>query len=64
MAGLRAGIVIIELEKKDSKEIFQRLYDVYGVACANTGGIRISPHIYNTLKEMDHIVGALVSLSA
>lgn len=63
-ANLRAGVVIIELGKKDTKEIYQKLYDTHGIACASTGGIRISPHIYNTLEEMDRIVGALISLSA
>lgn len=57
------GVVIIGLGKKDPKEIYQKLYDSHGIACADTRGIRFSPHIYNTLNGMDRIVAALVSLS-
>lgn len=61
---LSAGIVIVELPGKSSKEIFQKLYEKHGIACASSGGIRFSPHIYNTLADMDKIVTALGSLSA
>lgn len=62
-AELSAGIVIIELSGKPSKELFQKLYKDHGVACAATGGIRFSPHVYNTLADMDKIVTALALLS-
>jgi isopenicillin-N epimerase len=58
-----AGIVIIGFPGKDPKEMYQRLYDQYGIACAATGGIRFSPTIYNTLADMDKIVGALKQLA-
>ena len=47
---------------KDSKEIHQKLYINHGIASAPSGGIRFSPHIYNTLADMDKIEGALTSL--
>lgn len=61
---LSAGIVIINLPGKDPRDIFQKLYEEYGIACAPSGGIRFSPHIYNTKKDLDKIVGALVKLAA
>lgn len=60
---LSAGIVIVSLAGKDSKEIYQKLYDTFGIACASTGGIRLSPHIYNTLEDIDKVVSALAKLS-
>jgi isopenicillin-N epimerase len=61
---LSAGIVIINLTGKDSKEVYQKLYDSYGVACSSTGGIRLSPHIYNTMEDIDKVVHALAALAA
>ena len=59
-----AGIVIISLRGKDSKEVYQKLYDDYGVACSSTGGIRLSPHIYNTMDDINKVVRALAALAA
>lgn len=61
---LSAGIVIIEFAGKSSKEIFQKLYESDGIACAGTGGIRFSPHIYNTTDDIDKIVHALEKLNS
>ncbi len=63
-AELSAGIVIFNLPGKTPAETYQKLYDVYGIACAATGGIRLSPHIYNTLEDIDRLVTALGSLAA
>ena len=61
---LSGGVVIISILGKSPKEYFQLLYEEHGIACASTGGIRFSPHIYNTLQDMDRIVAALVATSA
>ena len=60
---LSGGIVILSLPGKDSREVYQKLYANHGIACAATGGIRLSPHVYNTLKDLDAVVGALASLA-
>ncbi len=62
-AAFSAGIVIITLKGKDSKEVYQKLYDTYGIACASTGGIRLSPHIYNTKEDIDKVVSALMAFA-
>jgi isopenicillin-N epimerase len=59
---LSAGILIVELPGKDSKEIHQKLYANHGIASAPSGGVRFSPHIYNTLADMDKIAAALTTL--
>ncbi len=61
---LSAGIVIINLPGKQSQEVFQKLYDSYGIGCATSGGIRLSPHIYNTRQDLDKVVDALASIAA
>ena len=61
---LSGGVIIISITGKSPGEYFQLLYEEHGIACAPTGGIRFSPHIYNTLQDMDRIVAALVSVSA
>ena len=60
---LSAGVTIINLPGKKPAEVSQKLYEVHGIAAAPTGGIRMSPHIYNTLSDMDKVVKALESLS-
>jgi selenocysteine lyase/cysteine desulfurase len=58
---LRAGVVIIEVPSDKHLEVFNRLYDEHGIAASPTGGLRLSPHIYNT---MEHIDRALRGVSA
>ena len=60
---LSGGIVIFKLPGKEPDEVYQKLYENYGIAGAPTGGIRLSPNIHNTLKDMDRIVEALVVLA-
>lgn len=57
------GIVIITLEGKDPKEITQQLYEKYGIAVATAGGIRFSPHIYNTKADLTNVVNAVAELA-
>lgn len=58
---LSGGVCIIEIEREKRREVFNRLYEEYGIACAPTGGLRLSPHIYNT---MAHIERALKGVRA
>jgi len=61
---LSAGIVVVNLPGKEPGSIYQDLYTKYGSAGAKVGGVRLSPHVYNTLEDMDRIVDALKNLSA
>jgi selenocysteine lyase/cysteine desulfurase len=38
-------------------------YTQYGIAAAPSGGIRLSPHIYNTLADVDDVVNAVQALA-
>jgi selenocysteine lyase/cysteine desulfurase len=56
---LSSGIVIVNLPGKEIHEATDKLYHTYGIATAPSGGIRLSPHIDNTLKDIDYTVNAL-----
>ena len=56
---LSAGICVIGFEGMDNRKIYEALYTKYGIAGAPTGGVRFSPHIYNTLEEIERAVSAL-----
>ena len=62
-AEFSGGITIVQLPGKDPMLVFSKLYEDHGIACAPTGGIRISPNIYCTLKDIDRIVSAIEQLS-
>ena len=60
---LSGAIVIFNIPGVKPLDAFNKLYINYGIACAPTGGIRLSPNIHNTITDMDKIVDALKSLS-
>lgn len=63
-AEMSGGITSLTLPGKVTQEIYQSLYDKHGIACSAAGGIRLSPHIYNTMGDIDRIVDALAALAA
>jgi selenocysteine lyase/cysteine desulfurase len=60
---LSAGVLICRIPGKDGRELFGSLYQDHGIACAPTGGLRFSPHIYNTLEEVEKVGEALAVVS-
>ncbi len=56
---LRAGVCIVRLEGVDSRALHETLYRQHGLAGAPTGGLRLSPHVYNALDDVGHAVGAV-----
>jgi isopenicillin-N epimerase len=53
------GIVIFNLPGKEIHEVTDKLYHTHKIAAAPSGGIRLSPHIYNTMKDIDYVVKAI-----
>lgn len=58
--GLTGGVVIARVAG-DGRAVFERLYAEHGIAGAPTGGLRLSPHVYNT---MEHVERALAGIRA
>jgi isopenicillin-N epimerase len=59
---LSGGVVVISLPGKEPRDVMQKLYEKYGVAAAATNGVRLSPHIYNTIADVDRVIDALVEI--
>ena len=60
---LSAGVVIFALPGIAARDLFESLYSEHNVACAAMGeGIRFSPHIYNTMDEVDGVVESIAQL--
>jgi selenocysteine lyase/cysteine desulfurase len=60
---MSGGVTIFKIPDKDPVKVFNDLYEKYGIACAPTGGVRISTTICATMKDMDRIVDALMELT-
>jgi selenocysteine lyase/cysteine desulfurase len=60
--GVSAGVVIVRIDGRDNRQLYERLYREHGVAAAATGGLRFSPHIYNTLADIEHTVKSVAQL--
>ncbi|UCC81905.1 MAG: aminotransferase class V-fold PLP-dependent enzyme [Gemmatimonadota bacterium] len=64
--GLSAGVVVFDPSVADVAEAFGRLYADHGVAGAPRGGefsgIRLCPHIYNTLEDVERAANAVAEL--
>jgi isopenicillin-N epimerase len=56
------GVVITRFADRDMRALYTRLYAEHGVAGASTGGLRLCPHIYNTLDDVAHAVKAVGAL--
>jgi selenocysteine lyase/cysteine desulfurase len=57
-----AGVCVIRVPAAKREDIYSQLYEKHGIAGASTGGLRLCPHIYNTLEHIERGVGGLKSL--
>ncbi len=61
-----AGVVVFSPPRTDAREMFGALYREHNIACAARGGdftgIRLCPHIYNTMEEIEHVVDVIAEL--
>jgi selenocysteine lyase/cysteine desulfurase len=49
---LSGGVCVVKVQAEKRQEIVDRLYYDHGIAVAPTGGLRICPHIYNTMAHI------------
>jgi selenocysteine lyase/cysteine desulfurase len=62
---LSGGVVVSQiagLDRAGMGALVKDLYDKYGVAGAATGGLRLAPHVYNTVADIDLAVRAVREL--
>lgn len=59
----RAGVIVVRLPRGDHADVYRRLYEERRIGCALRGGefegIRLCPHIYNTMDEVERVADAL-----
>ena len=61
---LSAGVLVFRVPGVDSSAAYQALYKEYKVAATGRGGgefegIRLSPHVYNTLADVEYALDAI-----
>ncbi len=61
---MSGGVCILAVSSEKRRAIFDRFYEEHGIACAATGGLRFSPHIYNTMEHIDRAVRAIRAMRA
>ncbi|MDA0679157.1 MAG: aminotransferase class V-fold PLP-dependent enzyme [Proteobacteria bacterium] len=54
-----SSIVILSAPRENSRQIVEQVYDNAGVQAAATGGLRMSPHVYNTADHVDRVIAAV-----
>jgi selenocysteine lyase/cysteine desulfurase len=59
-----AGVIVFDVPAAKKQQVFDKLYHQYGIAGSTTGGIRLCPHIYNTMEHIDRAIRALEKLLA
>ena len=57
---LSGGVVIVQAKK--AAEAYETLDRKWGIAGAGTGGLRLCPHIYNTMAHVDRAVEGIRSM--
>jgi selenocysteine lyase/cysteine desulfurase len=64
---LSGGAVISQmpgLDRAKMSALVKDLYDKYGIAGAATGGLRLSPHVYNTMADIELAIRGVRELLA
>ena len=64
---INAGILIFGLPGIDGRDAFEALYrdhDIGGAPAAIVNGVRLSPHIYNTMADVDRVLDALREIAS
>jgi selenocysteine lyase/cysteine desulfurase len=51
-----AGVCVFTVSAEARGRVCHRMYEEFGIAGAPTGGLRLCPHIYNTLEHIDRAV--------
>jgi selenocysteine lyase/cysteine desulfurase len=62
---LRGGVVVFAVPGVDHDAVYQGVYETHRVGCAamhgDFAGIRFSPHVYNTLDDLETAVAAVAA---
>jgi selenocysteine lyase/cysteine desulfurase len=62
---MSGGVVIAQvagLDRQKTGALINDLYDKYGIAGAATGGVRLAPHVYNTMADIEQAIRGMREL--
>jgi len=54
-----SSIVILSVPDENARDLHGLVYEESGIITATTGGLRMSPHVYNTEDHVDRVVAAV-----
>ena len=58
---LSAGVCIVEVPSENRQKFVDAMYHDHGIACAATGGLRLCPHLYNTMEHVERAIAGVKS---
>ena len=58
---LSAGVCIIEAPAVNRQKLLNAMYDDHGIAGSTAGGLRLCPHIYNTMEHIKRAIEGVKS---
>jgi selenocysteine lyase/cysteine desulfurase len=59
---LSGGVVILKTDPGKGQEVYRTLDEKSGIAGAASGGLRLCPHIYNTMAHIERAVEGIKSM--
>lgn len=54
-----SSVIILKAAREKARGLVQNVYDDAGIITAPAGGLRMSPHVYNTADHVDRVVAAV-----
>jgi len=54
-----SSVVILSAPRENSRKLVGQVFDDSGIQTAGTGGLRMSPHVYNTEDHVDRVIAAI-----
>lgn len=61
---LSGGVVVTRFEGADAQKVFQELYAKHGIAGSTSGGLRLCPHVYTTMEDVERTIRATAEVVA
>lgn len=56
---LSHGVAVFRVEGGNHPALYERLYREHGIAGSTSGGLRLCPHVYNTMADVERAVSAV-----
>jgi selenocysteine lyase/cysteine desulfurase len=61
---LSAGVVVARFASADARKVYTQIYAKHGIGASTSGGLRLCPHIYNTMEDVERAARAVAEAVA